>query len=227
MIPTSPRLGSHPQARKACSSSGRSFSTVNGWHTYAVLLWLPRCENPHQQSTSGLMPLVARPQSAHLKTGLPPGVIPAPVTQRKIRPPHALQRWSSSSQVCLSRIFFLRFFRLRSNPSVHRTACAAGDLGVMFHFRAHRRSSSRTTSGRFSPVLTAFASADSSSSDGIRTRKTGEAPRAPLRLVGPLPGPVFVCSVTCGQKSGWFPERRRAGRQSQSDSAASSAFHSY
>lgn len=133
MIPTSPRLGSHPQARKACSSSGRSFSTVNGWHTYAVLLWLPRCENPHQQSTSGLMPLVARPQSAHLKTGLPPGVIPAPVTQRKIRPPHALQRWSSSSQVCLSRIFFLRFFRLRSNPSVHRTACAAGDLGVSRH----------------------------------------------------------------------------------------------
>lgn len=119
MMPTSPRLGSHPQARNACSSSGRSFSTVNGWHTYAVLLWLPRCENPHQQSTSGLKPMVARPQSAHLKTGLPPGVIPAPVTQRKIRPPHALQRWSSSAQVCLSRIFFLRFFRLRSNKSIN------------------------------------------------------------------------------------------------------------
>lgn len=177
MIPTSPRLGSHPQARKACSSSGRSFSTVNGWHTYAVLLWLPRCENPHQQSTSGLMPLVARPQSAHLKTGLPPGVIPAPVTQRKIRPPHALQRWSSSAQVCLSRIFFLRFFRLRSNPSVHRTACAAGDLGVM---RLAPLSSSRHIVESPKPVRSSTKRTGTSShrpcvprSRGSRTRPRG------------------------------------------------------
>ena len=74
--------------------------------------------------------------------------------------------------------------------------------GVMLHFRAlHFRSRSRTTSGRFSPVRAAFASAASSSSSGTLTRKTGETPRAPLRFVGPLPGPVFLLVVIAGRRN--------------------------
>ena len=118
MIPTSPRLGSHPQARKACSSSGRSFSTANGWQVYALSLF-PRCENPHQQSTSGPIALLLLPQSAHLKIGLPPPVIPPPVTQRKILPPQALQRWFSSAHVRVSRMSISS--KMRSNPTVKRT----------------------------------------------------------------------------------------------------------
>src|SRR5574337_104853 len=119
MIPTSPpRFGSHPQAPNADTNSGRSLITENGTHRYAVALWLCLCANPHQHSSSGPIAAVLSPQSAHRNTGFPPGVMPARDTQRRIRPPHRLHKWSSNTHVIFAMFVSLA---LRSNISFQAT----------------------------------------------------------------------------------------------------------